>query len=171
MGSHTSDRLEVQAILDGVRHIVQALRESSRLAEQHVGMTAAQLFVLQTLSDTAAMSVNELATRTHTHQSSVSAVVARLVDKRLIRRDRSTTDGRSVRLSLTARGREIIGRAPDMPQERLVRGIEKLSATRRRQLSSGLRALAEAVAAADRAPAMFFEDPRARNARGGKARA
>ena len=150
-----------------MRHIVQALRESSRQAERHTGITGAQLFVLQTLAETPAMSVNELAARTHTHQSSVSTVVARLVDRHLVRRDRSAADGRSVQLSLTARGRQVVGRAPDMVQERLVRGIEQLSATRRRQLASGLRALAEAVAGADRVPAMFFEDGRTKKKRRG----
>ena len=85
MGTHTSDGLDVQAILDAVRHVVQALRESSRLAERQVGLTGAQLFVLQKLAESPALSVNELAERTHTHQRSVSTVVSRLVDRRLVR--------------------------------------------------------------------------------------
>lgn len=170
MGTNIST-IEIQTILDAVRHIVHALRESSRLAEQHVGVTGAQLFVLHRLADTPALSVNELAARAHTHQSSVSTVVTRLVDRGFVRRERSTVDARSVRLSLTARGRQILRRAPDVAQERLVRGIERLSATRRRQVASGLRALAEAVAATGGVPAMFFEEGRAKKARRGRAHA
>jgi DNA-binding MarR family transcriptional regulator len=59
-------------VLDAVRRIVQALRESSRQAERQVGLSGAQLFVLQKLAESPASSVNELAARTHTHQSSVS---------------------------------------------------------------------------------------------------
>jgi DNA-binding MarR family transcriptional regulator len=106
--------------------------------------------------------VNELAARTHTHQSSVSTVVTRLVSRRLVCRARSGADRRSVALSLSSRGERLLLRAPDAPQERLVRGIEKLSPARRRALASTLGELALAVDAADRAPAMFFEDGRRR---------
>jgi hypothetical protein len=69
-----------------------------------------------------------------------------------------------VGLSLSARGERLAQRAPDAPQERLVRGIEQLSATRRRALAAALGELAHAVDAADRAPAMFFEERRGRRA-------
>jgi len=55
---------------------VQALRVSSRAAERDVGLSAAQLFVLDRLAGAdQALCVNELAQRTLTHQSSVSVVV------------------------------------------------------------------------------------------------
>ena len=171
MGTHTSDCLDVQAILDAVRHVVQALRESSRLAERQVGLTGAQLFVLQKLAESPALSVNELAERTHTHQSSVSTVVSRLVDRRLVRRARAADDARRVRLSLTARGTQVAGRAPDLAQERLILGIERLPAARRRELARTLSALAEAVRPTSRAPVMFFEDAKRSKPRGEKRRA
>jgi MarR family transcriptional regulator, lower aerobic nicotinate degradation pathway regulator len=158
----------VQAVLDAVRRIVHALRESSRWAEKHVGLSGAQLFVLQTLAEaTAAVSVNELAALTHTHQSSVSTVVARLVERCLVRRARSDADARIVQLSLAPRGQRLATRAPDVAQQRLIHGVERLSSTRRRQLASTLSELAHAMDAADAAPAMFFED---RGARPGQAR-
>ncbi len=154
-------------MLDAIRHIVHALRESSRWTETRLGLSSAQIFVLQKLAAAPAASVNELAARTHTHQSSVSTVVTRLVERGLVRRMRSGTDRRSVGLSLSARGARLARRAPDAPQERLVRGIEQLSAPRRRALASTLGELAVAVDAADRMPAMFFEDGRRRPAAGG----
>jgi DNA-binding transcriptional ArsR family regulator len=93
MGTHVSRGADVQAVLDGVRRIVQALRASSRWAERHVGLSGAQLFVLQKLAETPAISVNELAERTHTHQSSVSAVISRLAELGLVTRKRSAADG------------------------------------------------------------------------------
>lgn len=170
MGSNTSSRDDTQAVLDAVRRIVHALRESSRWAERHVGLSGAQLFVLQTLREAPAASLNELAARTHTHQSSVSTVVARLVAQGLVRRVRSGADRRHVGLSLSARGERLARQAPDAPQERLVRGIEQLSATRRRALAATLGVLAQAVDAADRAPAMFFEERRGRRSAAGSGR-
>jgi tetratricopeptide (TPR) repeat protein len=64
-----------------LREIVQALRESSRRAEQRLGISGAQLFVLEKLADAPSQSLNDLAARTFTHQSSVSTVVARLVEQ------------------------------------------------------------------------------------------
>jgi DNA-binding MarR family transcriptional regulator len=137
---------------------VQALRESSRWSERHVGLSGAQLFVLQKLADTPGASINEIAARTHTHQSSVSTVVTRLVEGGLVRRVRSGDDARSVTLSLSARGRRAAARAPDVPQQRLIRAIEALSSTRRRQLAAGLVDVAARMQAAPHPPAMFFED-------------
>src|SRR5262245_81630 len=105
MGSNTSGASDTQAVLDAIRQIVQALRESSRWSERHVGLSGAQLFVLQALAEAPGISLNELAARTHTHQSSVSVVVTRLVDAGLVRRGRSGLDARSVTLSLSPRGR------------------------------------------------------------------
>jgi DNA-binding MarR family transcriptional regulator len=153
---------EVQAVLDGIRRIVHGLRESSRLAEREVGLSGAQLFVLHTLSDTPSISVNELAARTHTHQSSVSTVVSRLVERGLVKRSRSGHDRRRAVLSLSARGARLAGMAPDMPQERLVHAIASLSAARRRMLSTALGALAAAMQGDRRPATMFFEEPRER---------
>src|SRR3954468_12674201 len=100
MGPHTSTGtstgdVDVRIVLDGVRRIVQSLRESSRRAEKRVGMSGAQLFVLQKLEEAPAQSLNDLAGRTHTHQSSVSTIVARLVERGLVTRMRSPRDGRT----------------------------------------------------------------------------
>lgn len=150
---------DTQAVLDAVRRIVHALRESSRWAEKHVGLSGAQLFVLQTLAGSPPISVNELAARTHTHQSSVSTVVSRLVDAGLVKRTRSADDARRAELSLTPKGRRLAGRAPHAAQQLLIGGVEKLPARRRRLLASTLSELAAAMDDIER-PAMFFEEPR-----------
>src|SRR4051812_49679467 len=65
-------------VLDAIRRVVRTLREASRHSDRVVGVSAAQLFVLQRLAGTRGLSVNELAARTLTHQSSVSVVVSKL---------------------------------------------------------------------------------------------
>jgi DNA-binding MarR family transcriptional regulator len=164
MGSNTFRESDTQRVLDAIRRIVQALRESSRQAERHVGLSGAQLFVLQALAEHPASSVNALAAETHTHQSSVSAVVARLVQQGLVRRSPSGVDGRSVELTLSASGRRAAANAPDLAQARLIGAIDKLTIARRRQLASSLGEVAQALAGGDEtgAPAMFFEEGRTR---------
>lgn len=161
MGSHTSTtEEEVSSVLDGVRRIVQSLRESSRWAERYVGMSGAQLFVLQKLNESPAQSLNALAARTHTHQSSVSAIVTRLVDRGFVTRTRSTRDGRTIELGLSPSGKRLVDRAPDAAQQRLIRGIRQLPPARRRTLASTLAELGRAMDTADRRPVMFFEEHR-----------
>jgi len=158
MGTNTSENGDVRAVLDGVRRIVQSLRESSRWAEKYVGMTGAQLFVLQQLDEAPAQSLNDLAARTHTHQSSVSTIVARLVDRGLVTRTRSPRDGRTIELHLSSRGRKLAARAPNAAQQRLIQGIRELPPARRRGLATALSTVARSMDSADGEPAMFFEE-------------
>src|SRR5256885_9415730 len=94
MGAHTVEPDPIRRALDAIRQIVRVLRLSATRAERDSGLSGAQLFVLQKLGDGQAISVNELALRTHTHQSSVSVVIQRLARRRLVRRLRSATEAR-----------------------------------------------------------------------------
>src|SRR5262245_22797695 len=91
-----------QTTLDALRRIVRMLREAT---PPHGNVTAGQLFVLHALSTGPCESVNELAERTYTHQSTVSVVAARLVEMGLVERARGRRDGRRVELRLTDAGR------------------------------------------------------------------
>jgi MarR family transcriptional regulator, lower aerobic nicotinate degradation pathway regulator len=163
MGTHTyGGASDTRVVLDAVRRIVQALHESSRWAEKHLGLTGAQLFVLQQLADSPCLSLNELAARTHTHQSSVSTVVARLVEHGLVVRGPGNGDARRVELRLSAEGRKLVRKAPNLPQQRLILGIERLTPSRRRALAASLDALASAMADGDGTAVMFFDEAKRR---------
>jgi DNA-binding MarR family transcriptional regulator len=155
---------DVTVALHAFRRIVQALRVSGHDAERHVGLSGAQLFALQQLARFPGSSVNELAARTFTHQSSVSVVVARLVERRLVAKIAAPNDRRRLRLALTDAGRAIIRRAPEPAQERLIAGLASLSPPDRRTLAASLHAVAETMAA-DLLPPMFFEEREARGTR------
>lgn len=126
-----------------------------------MGLSGAQLFVLQKLGESPSISLNELAQRTHTHQSSVSVVVTRLVRRGLIQRLRSSADARALELKLTTRGRDLLRRAPGAAQDRLIAAIEALGPSRRRSLASALDEVARTLSAPAAPPAMFFEEPAA----------
>jgi len=151
--------LETQVVLDGFRSIVQALRESSRQTEQTIGLTASQLFVLQKLADSDVASVNELAARTYTHQSSVSTVVVKLVRRGMVARKADPNDRRRVVLSLTPAGRKALASAPHAPQQGLVAAVRRLSPDARRTLGRALTEIAQAMAGSRRAH-MLLEEPR-----------
>jgi MarR family transcriptional regulator, lower aerobic nicotinate degradation pathway regulator len=133
------------AVLDSIRYVVRTLRISGRAAEQTVGVSGAQLFVLQQLARSPAQSLNELAERTLTHQSSVSVVVSRLVSRRLVARTVSSEDARRIVLTLTPAGRALLARAPEAAQARLVGGLRRLPPREARALARGLRALVDVM--------------------------
>ncbi len=147
---------EVRPVLDGIRRLVQGLRLSAREAQSRAGISGAQLFVLQKLAEDDAQSVNDLAARTATDQSSVSVVVHRLADAGLVARHPDARDRRRVRLTLTPRGRALLRRSPDSAQRRLVRAIESLAPADRRDFAASLARIVSGIGKAS--PTMFFEN-------------
>lgn len=158
--------VEVREVLNSLRQIVRSLRVSSRAAEQRVGLSGAQLFVLSCLARQSPCSVNELAARTATDQSSVSVVVSRLVNMGHVRRSKSKTDRRSVDLSLTRSGRALLGSAPEAAQDRLIAALSQLPKAQLKTLSRLLGKVVEVAEVAEQVPSLFFEDSPASLAKG-----
>jgi len=154
--SHPPD---VRVALDAFRRIVQALR-AGRAGEGGRGLGSAQLFALQQIAEHPDASINDVASLTCTHQSSVSVVIQRLVRQRLVAKVASSQDRRRQRLAVTAKGRRLLGRAPIAVQEHLIAAIAALPPADRRVLARSLSAVARMVApdGASPHPPMFFED-------------
>jgi DNA-binding MarR family transcriptional regulator len=156
----------IRDVLDSFRRIVRLLRLSSREAEREVGLSGAQLFVLQKLSEAKVLSVNDLAGRTHTHQSSVSVVAQTLVDKGLVARARAADDARRLELTLTSAAKTLLRKAPGAAQDRLIEAIERLPMATRKQLASGLSKLVEEAGLGDtEAPMLMDEAPPSKKAK------
>jgi MarR family transcriptional regulator, lower aerobic nicotinate degradation pathway regulator len=149
---------DVREVLDSIRRIVRLLRVNSREAEREVGLSGAQLFVLQKLSEAKMLSVNELSERTHTHQSSVSVVAQALVEKGLVSRARAEDDARRLELTLTPAARALLRKAPGAAQDNLIVAIERVPAATRAQLARGLARLVEEAGLNDEEPTMMFEE-------------
>lgn len=173
MGSHTNSRErlvapggaqgreeldDIRSVMDAIRRVVRMLRVSARASERLVGISGAQLFVLQQLADAGPCSIGELAEHTLTHQSSVSVVVSRLIERGLVSRRASEKDGRRVLVALTPEGRTLLRRAPPMAQAHLIAGLRKMSAAQRGALAQGLSALIREIGADTQSPTLFFED-------------
>lgn len=145
--------------LDALRRIVRALGISARTAERSAGVTGAQLFVLQQLQEARAHSLNDLANRTFTHQSTVSVVADRLVSRGLVARTRSAADARQVELSLTPAGRTALRRAPAPVQSRLIAALDALPNRECLALGHTLGTLVRHMKLTGGPPGMFFDDP------------
>jgi DNA-binding MarR family transcriptional regulator len=153
---------DVGSAVNALRRILQALRISSSTVHDQLGITGAQLFVLQQLAGAPGASLREVAERTLTDQSSVSVVVSRLVDAGHVARRISAADARRTELTLTESGRALVRRAPEPAQRRLVAALRATPVAQLRVAASVLDRVARALSPASEPAPMFFEPPGAR---------
>lgn len=136
-------RPEAVQIMDCLRYIFKAMRVSSSQFEKQMGLSVAQVFVLKHLHDQNALSINELAERTVTHQSSVSVVVKKLDEQGLVARNPSPEDSRKVLVSLSEKGRELLSKIPRTAEEELLDSLIKMPREKSQMLASLMKEFAK----------------------------
>jgi DNA-binding MarR family transcriptional regulator len=158
------DSHPVERSMNAVRSIVRALRINTRAIELQMGISLAQLFVLQQLAERPADSLNELAERTATHQSSVSVVVRRLVERGYVSRSASAADKRRIEIDVTPAGRSLLADAPITVQTQLVTALQQMDRGDQAALASLLeRWLAQANIDLATPPMLGEEDTEAKS--------
>jgi len=150
-----------QSVLDNLRRVVQAARQSSANCERIAGLTAAQLLVLKSIHARPGLSINDLAAMTLTHQASVSEVVRRMEGRGLLSRERSPEDGRRRELRLTAEGQAALTQPVETFQEILIQAMDRLPPRVLDRLADGLDRLVEAAGIGQAPAPMLFEDAEA----------
>jgi DNA-binding MarR family transcriptional regulator len=149
---------DIDSALDAMRRIVRALRIAAQRTNDRSGISAAQLYVLQTLEASPAQSLSELAERTLTDRSSVADVVERLAERGLVERALDDRDRRRVSIALTGAGRRVLRNAPPPPTSILVEALESLNDSDLSHLARGLSALTSRMGVAGEPARMLFED-------------
>src|SRR3954454_4823855 len=130
-----ADRQTIERAMNAVRSIVCAQRIKTRAIELKIGIKLAQLFVLQQLEERPSDSLNDLAERTATHQSSVSVVVRRLVERGLVTRTPSPADKRRIEIDVTPAGRSLLAVAPPTIPTQLIGALHRMNDEERVQLA------------------------------------
>ncbi|QDF96641.1 MarR family transcriptional regulator [Azoarcus sp. DD4] len=100
------------SVLQRFRVLIRTAQRHSQWIERQSGVTGAQLWALQELSEAPGLRVGELANRMALHQSTASNMVDRLETGKLLRKERTSADQRVVRLYLTEEGEALLRRAP-----------------------------------------------------------
>lgn len=150
--SAAPDTAEARALLEALRAVARELRLSDRRARSSLDLPPAQLHALRELAARPAISLAELAERTHTDPSSASVVVQRLVERGLVARGESEQDRRRTELKATATGRALAARSPADAVERVADALSPLGERQAASLSRGLLALARGLRAAQDGP-------------------
>ena len=145
---HSNLALEV---LGKLREVFRAAKLNLTSVTRSSGVTGTELWALAELQRQPGLRVSELAVLLSLRQSTVSNLVERLDQARMLRRRRNDPDGRVVRLYLTAAGEKAVRRAPYPPRGALSYALEGLSAAELRRLHGQLDAVLARMAPAKRA--------------------
>jgi len=134
--------------------------------QQAAGVSGAQMYILQALSDGRPRSLNELAATTFTDRTSVAEVVARLQDRKLVKRQTAPSDRRRAEITLTPAGRVLLVRAPRNIAP-LLTSLQSLPPAELTQLARSLARLTRSLNA-DVGPAPFAFEEETRPASGAR---
>lgn len=158
MGPNINPSQEVGRALVAIRRLVRTLRTTAVSVERETGLSTAQTFVLQLLLEAPAESMNDLADRTSTDQSSVSVVVSRLEAKGLVARLTSATDARRTQVVITTDGAALMRRKPPTVQERLTHALSYMQPSSLELLAGELNNLVALLGADEEPATLIFED-------------
>jgi DNA-binding MarR family transcriptional regulator len=128
--------------------ILTAMQFSSRPDWMELDMTMAQIKALFTISQGEAIPVNRIAEYLDVGQPTASHLVDRLVRQGFAGRSESPTDRRVTLVRLTPKGEDLVRRLYQGGEEQYRSWVMQLSDQERKNLLSGLQALARAASAA-----------------------
>lgn len=107
----------VEEVLVALRRVIRATDIYSKQLAKTTGLTAPQMLLLQTISNTDEMTIGELARAMSLSQATVTTIMDRLEKRHLVLRQRSTVDKRKVHARLTPDATKILEQAPIPLQE------------------------------------------------------
>ncbi len=99
--------------LPTIRELVRCYQAFESYSARHIrslGLTAPQFDIIATLGNTPGMTFRELGEKTLITKGTLTGVVDRLEEKKLVRRVASPTDGRSQIVQLTVRGEALFAK-------------------------------------------------------------
>ena len=105
-------RERAMAVLQQFRFVFKSVKKHFQWVEQETGISGSQLWALAQIGAAPGLRVTELARALVVHQTTASNLIDKLVQRKLVRRERKREDQRVVQLFLTQRGEAVIAQAP-----------------------------------------------------------
>lgn len=140
----------IAGIIDDIRRVFQVVHEQSRKTEQATGLTSPQLWAIKTIAQESPIMVSDIARRMYLHPATIVGILDRLEKQNLVIRVRSIDDRRVVRVELTATGRTLLKKAPEVAQNLLVGGLEKLPQRNLNKIASSMKQIVRILGAQDK---------------------
>jgi DNA-binding MarR family transcriptional regulator len=143
--------------IQSLRRIFKAIQDYSREVSQEFGITGPQLWALKTIYAEESLSLSELSKKMYLHPSTVTGVVDRLEKKGYVFRDRGQKDRRIVKVQLTPSGKQLVKKAPNPVQGKMIYGLRKMNQGELEKIHGAVEKLVE-IAEAKNVKATFFFD-------------
>lgn len=128
-------------VLRRFRVVFGAVRHHFKQIEKQVGLGGAQVWALSAVRDQPGMGLGDLAKCMDVHQSTASNLVRALVEKDLIRMDKSVKDKRHVHLFITEAAHTLLAQVPGPFEGVLPSALEKLPPATLQRLNQDLTEL------------------------------
>jgi DNA-binding MarR family transcriptional regulator len=133
-------------VLRQFRQVFSAVRNHFHQLEKLAGVGGAQVWAMSEIRQAPGMSMNSLARAMDVHQSTASNLVRQLVQKELVRTEKSSLDRRGVCLYLEPAAEALLCKVPGPHQGLLPQALSQMSPQALQQLSVGLGALVGGLA-------------------------
>jgi MarR family transcriptional regulator, organic hydroperoxide resistance regulator len=115
------------------------------LMQSTMGITGPQRLVLRIVSRAPGISAGELAHLVHLHPSTITGVLQRLIDKRLLFRERDPVDSRRVRLLVRQQARPLVAPSEGTVEAAVARALKRVPAAHLRHARTVLSTIAAAL--------------------------
>lgn len=133
---------EVLSFMQLLWAVTHGLESTSKRMLSELGVTGPQRLVLRIVGQNPDISPGELARVLRVHPSSLTGVLQRLSEAKLLRRERDPSDGRRSTLTLTPIGRQINARRAGTVEAAVQRAMASQSPEKLRVVENLLRTLA-----------------------------
>lgn len=131
--------------LKKLRIVIRAAQRHSAWIEKQCGVSGAQLWILQELSESPGLRVGELADKLAIHQTTTSNLLDVLVKKGYVVKGRDPDDQRVVKLELSEEGMTLLQRAPTPARGLLPEALRKMDEQGLQDLNKGLQSLLHVI--------------------------
>jgi DNA-binding MarR family transcriptional regulator len=132
---------KLKEIIFLIRKLIHGAELYTKELNKKYSITAAQLNCLLALYENGPLPPSHIAKHMMVDSSTVTGVIDRLEQKRLVTRQRNSPDRRIINIQLTINGRKMAEAAPPPIQQRVVDGLQKLTPKELNQIILALNKL------------------------------
>ena len=134
---------QIDQVLISLRRVIRAIDLHSKQLVKTASVTGPQLQLLQLIRSKKDASASELSDAMSLSQATVTSILDRLEDRKLIERIRSQTDKRKIHPRLTETGNTLLDKAPTALQDSFVRKFDQLQSWEQHMIIASLQRVAE----------------------------
>jgi DNA-binding MarR family transcriptional regulator len=129
-------------VLVSLRQIIRATDIHSKQMVKKSGLTIPQIMVLKAIYELGDVTIKRISAEVSLSQATVTTILNRLEERKIVERVRSCIDKRIVNVRLAQKGSEALADAPSLLHEKFIENFESLAEWEQTQILSSLQRVA-----------------------------